>query len=344
MGEQKRINIFIVARAAGVSPSTVSRVMNHPGVVEASTRRRVEEAIRDTGYIRNRAAQAMRGRRSATLGLIVPTVDYSIFASLVQSFGETASELGFTLLLAAHGYDLEQEYAILRKFLEHRVDGVALIGLDHTEDSFGLLASQDTPAIEVWNYGTSGPLPTVGARNDLAGALAARHLVDLGHRDIALLFPPSSDNDRSRSRQSAALSVFAAAGIDIPQERRAVSEYDIGRARLAAERLFDTPRRPTAIFCGNDVIVRGALYAALARGMRVPEDLSVMGVGDFHGSADMVPALSTVRIPAAEIGSEAARQLVGMIASDGQTAPGREFLPEVVARDTTARPHRERHT
>jgi len=83
MGEQKRINIFIVARAAGVSPSTVSRVMNHPGMVEASTRRRVEEAIRDTGYIRNRAAQAMHGRRIATLGLIVPTVDYSIFASLV---------------------------------------------------------------------------------------------------------------------------------------------------------------------------------------------------------------------------------------------------------------------
>lgn len=333
--EHNAINIFSVAATAGVSPATVSRVMNHPQMVSAETRRRVEDAIRETGYIRNRAAQAMHGRRSATIGLIVPTVDYAIFASLVQSFGATADELGFTLLLAAHGYDLEREYELLRKFLEHRIDGVALIGLDHAETSFALLASQKTPAVAVWNRDPDGRLPSIGARNAEAGRLAARHLVDLGHRRVALLFPPSHENDRARLRQSGAIETFAEAGITIPQEYIAESQYDVGHAKLAARGVIQLSRRPTAILCGNDVIARGAIYAALELGLAIPGDISVVGIGDFPGSAEMVPALTTVRIPAIEIGAEAARQLVDMILSTGRRGIGREFPVELVVRGTT---------
>ncbi|TFL17835.1 LacI family DNA-binding transcriptional regulator [Jannaschia formosa] len=333
------INIHKVASAAGVSPATVSRVMNHPQMVGAETRRKVTDAIRETGYIRNRAAQAMHGRRSATIGLIVPTVDYAIFASLVQSFGDKADELGFTLLLASHGYDLGREYQILRKFLEHRVDGVALIGLDHTEDSFALLASQRTPAIAVWNHDPASRLPSVGARNAEAGAVAARHLVALGHRRVALLFPPDTENDRARLRRSAVLSVLDAAGIEVPPEYHATSYYDIAPAKAAATRLLDLDRPPTAILCGNDVIARAAIYAAAARGLSIPGDISIVGIGDFQGSADMVPALTTVRIPATRIGAEAATRLIDMIVSDHHPEDtgvgGCEFPVELVPRDTT---------
>jgi LacI family transcriptional regulator len=329
------INIFSVASAAGVSPATVSRVMNHPQMVSSDTRRRVEDAIRDTGYIRNRAAQAMHGRRSATIGLIVPTVDYAIFASLVQSFGAEADALGFTLLLAAHGYDLRREYALLRKFLEHRVDGVALIGLDHEEDSFALITSQKAPAIALWNHDPDGRLTSVGVRNADAGRIAAQHLVDLGHRRIALLFPPVRHNDRARLRQSAAIETLRAAGIDVPEAYRFVSQYDVGRAKTAATAVLQLSPRPTAILCGNDVIARGAVYAAAAMRLDVPQSVSVMGIGDFHGSEDMVPALTTVRLPATEIGTAAARLLVEMILSGARQASGQAFPVELIQRHTT---------
>src|SRR6056297_293262 len=127
--DNKKSDIVAVAKAARVSPSTVSRAFNHPDLVKATTRKRIDAAVRRLGYIRNRAAQTIHGIRSGTIGLIVPTVDQAIFAELIQSFSEAVEDLGFTILLATHGYDLEREYAVARKMLEHRVDGLALIGL-----------------------------------------------------------------------------------------------------------------------------------------------------------------------------------------------------------------------
>ena len=131
-----KADIVDVARRAGVSISTVSRSFNHPNLVNLATRKKIEKSVKALGYIRNRAAQAMYGRRSGTIGLIVPTIDHAIFAEVIQSFSDAVDQAGFTLLIASHGFDLEREYTVLRKFLEHRVDGVALIGLDHSEPTF----------------------------------------------------------------------------------------------------------------------------------------------------------------------------------------------------------------
>ena len=147
-----KADIVDVARRAGVSISTVSRSFNHPNLVNLATRKKIEKSVKALGYIRNRAAQAMHGRRSGTIGLIVPTIDHAIFAEVIQSFSDAVDQAGFTLLIASHGFDLEREYAVLRKFLEHRVDGVALIGLDHSEPTFQLLDQQAVPVISIWNY------------------------------------------------------------------------------------------------------------------------------------------------------------------------------------------------
>ena len=129
----KKADIVAVARDANVSISTVSRTFNHPELVKPATRKKIDRAVRRLGYIRNRAAQTMHGIRSGTIGVVVPTIDHTIFAEVIQAFSDAVDEQGFTILLASHGYDLEREYGILRKFLEHRVDGVALIGFDHSE-------------------------------------------------------------------------------------------------------------------------------------------------------------------------------------------------------------------
>ncbi|UWQ75876.1 LacI family DNA-binding transcriptional regulator [Leisingera sp. M658] len=314
--QKGNVDIVAVAKAAKVSPSTVSRTFNHPDLVSPATRKKINRAVQKLGYIRNRAAQTMHGKRSSTIGLVVPTINHAIFAEVIQAFSDAIGKEGFSLLLASHGYDLEREYAMVRKFLEHRVDGVALIGLEHSQATARLIAQQETPAMAIWNYAEDAELPCVGADNRQAGRMAAAHLLELGHRDIGLIFPDTQGNDRARHRLSAVLETLEAAGITVPQDRKSEAPYSVAQAKQAALDLLAGPSRPTALLCGNDVIAQGALYGAQKRGLKVPEELSVMGIGDFKGSADIEPGLSTVRIPAETIGTLAGAQFTRFITSD----------------------------
>ena len=309
-----KADIVDVARRARVSISTVSRSFNHPDLVNPATRKKIERAVQALGYIRNRAAQTMHGRRSGTIGLIVPTIDNAIFAEVIQSFSDAVDHAGFTLLIASHGFDLDCEYAVLRKFLEHRVDGVALIGLDHSEPTFQLLDQQAVPVISIWNYEADSRISCVGAKNYDAGRMAAEHLVELGHRRIALVFPVTIGNDRARGRLGGAVEVLQDQGALPPEEWTIQSPYNIAEAKEACGALFDLPECPSAVLCGNDVIAQGVIYALLKRGLKVPEDVSVMGIGDFKGSKEMEPALTTIHFPAHEIGGLAGREMCQLIA------------------------------
>jgi LacI family transcriptional regulator len=335
-----KVDIFAVSRAAGVSPATVSRSINHPDLVNPATRKKVEKAIRKTGYIRNRAAQVMHGRRSATLGLVVPTVNYSIFAELVQSFNDTVSENGFALLLATHDYDLKKEYELLRKLLEHRVDGVALIGLDHSDDSYNLLASQNVPVVSVWNHAIDSKISCIGSDNAEAGRLAADHLLKLGHKHIGLVFPPTGENDRARYRFEGAKSALLEAGVEVPEIWQAESFYSIADSKKACIKLLQQKEKPTALICGNDIIAHGAIAAAFEIGIRIPENISIIGIGDFAGSAEMVPALTTVRVPAKTIGEQAGRYLSDIISDrNPQQIERMKVNVELKIRGTTYEKH-----
>ncbi|WP_372800683.1 LacI family DNA-binding transcriptional regulator [Paracoccus seriniphilus] len=334
-----KADIVSVAKLAGVSPATVSRAINHPDMVSPKTRKRIDTAIRNSGYIRNRAAQAMHGKRSATIGLVVPTVNYAIFADVVQSFNDEVSAHGFTLLLASHGYDLSLEYNVIRKLLEHRVDGVALIGLDHSPDSLLLLKKQQVPSLAIWNYSPESELSCIGVDNAEAGRCAAEHLLVLGHRRVGLVFPPTAENDRARTRLDAARRTLAAAGVEIAEEWCAETLYSLSQSKSVCTGILGRSSQPTALLCGNDIIAQGAVYAALRLGISVPRDLSIIGIGDFPGSSDMEPTLTTVRIPARRIGAAAARHMVTAIShGDPQAVTRMQLDVELMMRATTAPP------
>lgn len=336
----KKADIVAVARAAKVSPSTVSRSFNHPELVKAATRTKIDRAVRRLGYIRNRAAQTMHGIRSGTIGLVVPTIDHTIFAEVIQAFSDAVDARGFTILLASHNYDLEREYAILRKFLEHRVDGVALIGLDHSEETFQLIESQNVPALSIWNYDAASRLPCVGADNRAAGALAAQHALDLGHRGIAMVFPDTRDNDRARDRKEGAIEALHSAGCAVPEAWNLLSPYSTSDAKDVAAQVLQGGDRPTAIVCGNDVLAIGAVYAAAQARLVLPDDLTVVGIGDFKGSKDIEPALTTVRLPARGIGKRAGEEMVRAITEPGAHIPRLNSQPELLVRMTSAPPGR----
>ncbi|UWR04661.1 LacI family DNA-binding transcriptional regulator [Ruegeria conchae] len=314
--QKDKVDIVAVAKAAKVSPSTVSRTFNHPNLVNPATRKKINRAVQRLGYIRNRAAQTMHGKRSGTIGLVVPTINHAIFAEVIQAFSDSIDNAGFSLLLASHGYDLDREYAMVRKFLEHRVDGVALVGLEHSDATARLIEQQKIPALAIWNFSVESILPCVGADNRLAGRLATEHLLGLGHRDIGLIFPQTNGNDRAQHRISAVHAALNEKGISVPSEHESEAPYSVSQAKQAALTLLTKHSRPTALLCGNDVIAQGALFAAQSLGLKVPDDLSIIGIGDFKGSADVEPGLTTIRIPAENIGKLAGERFTDYITSE----------------------------
>lgn len=317
MKKQKdKVDIVGVANAANVSISTVSRCFNHPDLVKLSTRRKIERAVKRMGYIRNRAAQTIHGKRSGTVGLIVPTIDHAIFAELIQSFSDRVDQAGFTLLLASHGYDLNREYGVLRKLLEHRVDGIGLIGLEHTEASYQLIDQQKIPAIAIWNYSEKSRISCVGVDNKEAGRMAAEHLISLGHREIGMVFPQTEGNDRASDRQTGALRTLQQCGIRIRDDWKVEVPYSISRAKDECLGLLDSQNRPRALLCGNDVIAQGAVYAAQQLKLSIPSEIAIAGIGDFKGSDSMEPALTSIRIPAHSIGQIAGGLLVRIISGE----------------------------
>ncbi len=334
---EKKVDIITVAKAADVSASTVSRYFNHPELVKLVTRRKIETAVRKQGYIRNRAAQTIHGIRSGTIGVIVPTLDHAIFAEVVQAFSETVAEQGFTILLASHSYDQQREYAILRKLLEHRVDGIVLTGLDHDDAVFRLIDKQNIPSVLMWNYADNSQYTCIGSDNELAGEMIAAHVLSLGHRDIACMFPPTSGNDRASARQTSVLRTLTQAGVKVPDHWQLTTVYSISASKRDTVILLSNTKQPTAIICGNDILATGALYGATAAGLRVPEDISITGIGDFKGAAEIEPALTTVRIPAKRIGHEAGLALSSAIIKPGSVTTGVHCKPKLMIRASSKR-------
>lgn len=303
--------IIEVASRAGVSPATVSRFYNSPDIVKGPTRNRIEKAAADLGYIRDRMAGTLHHGFSGTFGLIVPTIDNAIFAELIEAFSARLQERDRTMLIAAHGYDLAMETAIVRSLLERRIDGIALIGFDHEAVPFNMLEQRDVPVISVWNYHKDSKIPCIGMDNYKAGEMVAQHLIELGHTDIAFVFPDTKSNDRARDRLSGAVDTLKSRKMQIPANRLLSCDYDIGAAKnLAISVLQENP--PNAFICCNDVIAHGFIYACHSLGIKIPQDVSIVGIGDFGGSEHIEPALTTVRLPAKRIGIQAADTLLAM--------------------------------
>ena len=329
--------IVDVAIRAGVSAATVSRFYNHPDVVSTPTRNRIEKAAADLGYIRNRLAGSLHNQFSGTIGLIVPTIDNAIFAEFIEAFANRLRVLDRTTLIASHGYDLSLEVQIVRSLLERRIDGVVLVGFDHDPIAMSMLADRNVSIVSVWNYKKNAKISSIGASNVQAAELITGHIIDLGHRDICFMFPDTKFNDRARDRKNATLRVMEDAGLNVPENRLWNCPYDIGEAKkLAQEILSENP--PTAIVCGNDVIAHGVIYAAQSLGLRLPEDLSVGSIGDFRGSGDIEPGLTTVRLPARQIGRIAADTIIEM-SQAGRSAKPKHHLVEtsLIRRASTQR-------
>ncbi len=335
-------SITDVAAKASVSAATVSRFFNSPERVKEATRKRIAIVVDELGYVPH-AASALGPQTSGTVGLVVPTIDNAIFAEMIQEFSTTLFRYARTMLIGTHGYDLAREAILTESLLLNKVDAIGLIGLDHHADTVRQIEKHDIPTVMLWNYRNRHPWPCIGIDNREAGSAAVKHLLELGHSDILLLLAEPVANDRAADRRSGALSAIKSAGSAVPTKRRLVCPYEVQACKAIVMNALSQSPQPTAIFASNDVIAQGAMFATAALGIRVPDEISIIGIGDFRGSSAIEPGLTTLRVPARRIGRRAAEALVEMINwPTAELDHDFKFSPELIVRGSTAAPRKTR--
>lgn len=326
-----------VARLAGVSAATVSRCLNSPEKVRAEIRGKVEAAILQLGFVPHSAARALASQRSRTIGAVVPTVDNAIFARCIQGLHARLDQRGHTLLLACSEYDPECELRQVSTLLARGVDGLLLIGVARDPRVYERLKAKHVPYVTTWVHDDGQEHPCIGFDNRAAAARVADYLMDLGHRDIAMIAGLTVHNDRAAQRVEGVRAALAGRSIGLPEERLLLRPYEIGEGRRAMRRLLGAARPPTAVICGNDVLALGALFEAAAQGTKVPDQVSITGFDDLELASQAWPSLTTIRVPSTIIGELAADWLLDRLA--GRPADAATLVEvDLVVRDSTARP------
>lgn len=330
-----------VARLAGCAPATVSRAINNPDKVSPEKRARIEAAMLELGYVRNYAARALRSQRSHMVGVLIPTLNYALYASLVGAASRRFSAAGLSTLIATFDYDLGTEFKEARVLLERGAEALMLIGQRHEAKLYSLLEQFDVPFVNTYVLDPDSPHPSVGFDNAAAAASITRHLVHLGHRNICVISGRTSDNDRTTKRLEGIRTELRSHGIELDESMVIERSYTIGNGREACAALLSRVRpRPTAIVCGNDVLAIGAIDECTARGLRIPEDISIVGFDNFELSKHCHPPLTTLDVPAEDMGSKAASYILDRL--DGKdVSPYSSVDVQLILRESTAPPKRQ---
>lgn len=330
-----------VARAAGVSLSTASRALSDPELVHPQTRTRVDDAVHMLGYVPHGAARALASRRSRTVGAVIPTLDNPIFAHSIQALQRALGEAGYTLLLASHEYDAQIEVSVTRALVERGVDGLAFVGTDHSPELYAFLARSRVPFELTWALDPDRHHHCIGFSNRLASIRITQHLLELGHREFAMVSGYTAHNDRARERAAGVREALAAHGLELPAHRYVETAFSVSHGRAAMAELLARDSSPTAVACGNDLLAFGALLECAARGIAVPGRMSVAGFDDIELAAEVSPPLTTIHIPTADIGRRAAERLLARLAGK-RVMRAEELSADLVVRDSTAAVPRSR--
>jgi LacI family transcriptional regulator len=337
-GSAPKATVKDIARTAGVSIATVSRVLNNPDLVVAKKRDAVLRALRRHDYIPNQTARSMISRRSRAIGLILPTLANPVFVPAIAAIEQELDRAGYALLINCCERDPVRELAQTRTLIERGMDGLLITGSEHLPDLPALLARHRIPYVSQ-DIALDKPMgPSIGLDNAGALATAIDHLHACGHRRIAVLSGPIHNTPSVRDRFLSAIERIKYHGLACPDAWCAVTDdYENESTRIAAQRLLDCGERPTAVALTGDLLALGLMSECRARGLDIPRDLSIIGCGDTNMGQYADPPLTTIRMPFVDMGRAAARDLLALIA--GGKPPKLSILPhELVVRQSVAAP------
>ena len=307
------ITILDVAVLAGVSAMTVSRALNTPDKVAPATVVRVRDAVARTGFVPNMLAGALSSQRTRLVAAIIPEMANTLFARTVQSFCDVMSDAGYQVLFGLSGYPDSQEEDLLTAILARRPDALCLTGLERSPDMRRKLIAAGIPIVETWDL-TATPLDLVVGFSHLeCGRAIGRWMLGKGYRSIAAVW---SDDRRATTRLRALQQALQEQGAPAAREDTGPAPSTLRKGRDGLARLLDAGPLPEVIACSSDALAQGVMAEALSRGLRIPQDLAVIGFGDVDAAACTFPTLTSVRIESADIGRLAAEGLLRRLAGD----------------------------
>lgn len=328
-----------IADLAGVSRATVSRALSQPEKVRPETRETILNIMRECGYIYHAGAADLLKKRTHIIGIIMPSVNSSVFADTTLTVQKAANELGMSLLLGCSEFDPRKEMDILHQFLARRVAGIIMIGYYWQNEGLILnLHKNGIPTVVIWDSPRNPKLCQVGFDNAKASARATQYLIDMGHKRIAMISGPRNEAGRVEERISAFLDTMRANGLETPDEHLVSCEPNIVNGERHALDFLSSSRRPTAIFAASDMMAVGVLSAAKSLGLRVPDDLSVVGFDNIDFAAHTNPPLTTVAVPEKEMSVMAAHMIKQLI--NGEISPPKSYCLDTsfVVRESCAPP------
>lgn len=332
-----------VARIAGVSKKTVSRVINHSPLLNDDTRRRVEEVIGDLGYIPNPQARALALRRNFLIGLVYDNPNAQTVLNVQQGMLEALQDTEFEMVVRPLDRGSPTMHADLRHFLERqRLFGVLLMPPVSENDSVAALCeSIGCRYVRMGSAMLDDDAHMVASNDREAVRGATEYLIAQGHVRIGLVTGPHGFRS-ARERRIGFEEALEAGGIALPRSMVAQGNYTFESGLVAAERLLDLTPRPTAIFSSNDEMAAGVMHAAAQRGLQVPRDLSIVGFDDTPIAAHVWPPLTTVRWPIASMARSAALKLIGDgVGGTGSVSEPSLFLSTLIRRGSVAAPARD---
>jgi LacI family transcriptional regulator len=326
-----KVTLEMVAQRAGVSPSTVSRILNGTAVVSDDKRQAVDEAIATLGFVPNPVARGLAGGRTLSVGVITQSIDSPFYGGALRGIEDELSHAGYSPLFVSGHWDAGAEARCIDVLRSRRVDGIIVLTGRLSDAALTALA-QLLPVVVTGRNLRAPGLVSLNFDNFEGGRLATHHLLQLGHRRIAFIAGDERHPD-AKERLRGYKAALAAAKVAFDADLVVPGQYTEESGRMALERLIDGRTSFTAVFAANDQMAFGASLGLHRRRLRVPQDVSVVGFDDLASALYAIPPLSTVHHPVYELGQIAATAMLGLLA--GQTPAVTMPAPRFIVREST---------
>lgn len=332
--ENKKTTIYDIAKATGVSIATVSKVINNVGRISQNTRDKIMKAIEELQYQPSMVATALTGKLTYTVGLLIPDLSNPFFAEMARSVEDRGHELGFNLVMCSTDNDPDKVVQYIRLLKQKNVDGIILATGIKDEKVVKELISHKIPVALIARDMPALAIGTVLVEDFRGGYLATEHLVQLGHRKIAIIVEDlsiTSSKERLRGYR------YALEERELPfdENRVLVSDFTIEGGKALTKKLLDSADPPTAVFACNDLLAIGAIQAAREKGLKIPDNLSVVGFDNSILATIIDPPLTTVAQPIQDMGHKVMDLLYQEIQGDKHAKQRIVLLPELVVRKST---------
>jgi len=294
-----------VARESGLSIATISRVMNGSSNVKPETRDKVLRACEKLDYVPNPAARTLSTNRTKIVALIIPSVEHSIFAKYVTAIEQSLSDRGYSLVLAISNANPQDELNAALKLIGMGAEAFILTGADHDSQLPEILTRRDKPFVFTSVWFADRVYPNIGYDNRILAMQAVQYLFKQGHRKIAVVHGYLKESDRTLARCAGARDVADSGEIDFFE-----TSVNVAGGKESAKRILQGSASYSAILCFSDVLALGAYFAITELGLKIPEDVSVMGFDNLDWSEHVVPALTTVDLQAQVMGEKAVTEVI----------------------------------